>query len=303
MRASVIIPHFNDVARLWRCLAALVPQAEAQGAEIVVGDNASTEDLGRLRAAFPSVRFVHAAAPGAAAARNVAVSCSRGTLLCFTDADCLPAADWLEVALEMARPGAVTGGAVALFDETPPPRSGAEAFETVFAFPQEMYIRRRHFSVTANMLVPREVFERVGPFDGSRAEDFDWGRRAHALGIALHFEPRLRVAHPTRADWPALRRKWRRMTSEGFFAHGTDFRGRLTWGLRSLAILASVLLHLPRVLRHRALSRRERLAAAATLVRLRALRCAWTLRQALVGEPPLRRSGQSATAAPRGTAR
>lgn len=287
MRASVIIPHFNDAARLETCLAALTPQAARLGVEIIVADNGSTEDLGGLHVAFPGVRFVHAATPGAAAARNLAVTRSRGAFLFFTDADCRPAADWLEVALEVARPGTVIGGAVALFDETPPPRSGAEAFETVFGFPQEMYIRRHHFSVTANMLVPREVFARVGPFDGTRAEDLDWGRRAHALGIALRFEPRLKVAHPTRADWPALRRKWRRMTSEGFFAHGTDARGRLTWGLRSLLLLASIPAHLPRVLRHGALTRCEKLAAAAVLVRLRGLRCIWTLRQALTGAPPV----------------
>ncbi len=44
-----------------------------------------------------------------------------------------------------ARPGTLTGGRVYIFDETPPPRSGAEAFERVFAFRQRDYIERKGF--------------------------------------------------------------------------------------------------------------------------------------------------------------
>lgn len=36
--------------------------------------------------------------------------------------------------------------------------SGAEAFETVFAFDNERYVKQLHFTVTANLICPRELF-------------------------------------------------------------------------------------------------------------------------------------------------
>lgn len=289
--ASVIIPHFNDVARLGKCLGALVPQVAEQPVEIVVCDNGSSVDLSGIRAAFPQVRFVHETRPGAAAARNRAVAESRGAWLFFTDADCVPAPDWVATALACAHPERVIGGRITVFDETPPPRSGAEAFEQVFAFPQEVYITRTHYSVTANMIVHRAVFEAVGPFDGSKSEDMDWGQRAHARGHAVVYAAELVVAHPTRQDWAALVKKWRRTTSEMYFANDTTPGRRLLWGLRAIAVLGSSAPHGFKVLRHTALSPREWASALGVLVRLRALRAGWTLRQALFGQAPINRNG------------
>jgi GT2 family glycosyltransferase len=289
--ASVIIPHFNDVVRLEKCLAALAPQVAERPVEIVVCDNGSSVDLTGIRAAFPQVSFVHEPAPGAAAARNRAVAESRGAWLFFTDADCVPAPDWIATALTCAHPERVIGGRITVFDETPPPRSGAEAFEQVFAFPQATYIAKTRYSVTANMIVPRALFEAVGPFDGSKSEDMDWGQRAHARGHAIVYAPELVVAHPTRQNWAALVKKWRRTTSEMYFANGTTPRRRLLWGLRALAVLGSIAPHGLKVLRHSALSPRDRAAALGVLVRLRALRAGWTLRQALFGQAPLNRGG------------
>lgn len=287
MEASVIIPHYNDVDRLKKCLDALAPQVAGRDVEIVVGDNASTQDLSAIRAAFPEVRFVHEADPGAAAARNRAVAESRGEWLFFTDADCVPASDWVETALGLRQADTTIGGRVDVFDETPPPRSGAEAFETVFAFPQEDYITRKNYSVTANMLISRAMFDRVGPFDGSRVEDMDWGQRAHAMGFAIRYVPALAVSHPTRQDWPALLKKWRRISAENYFAHGTSPAKRLIWGLRSVALIGSIPVHGVRILRESRLGGAEKRAALGVLVRLRMLRVGWTLRQALFSERPI----------------
>lgn len=296
MQASVIIPHFNDVVRLERCLSALVPQIAGRDVEIIVADNASTQSIAEVRAAYPQVRFVHEPHPGAAAARNRAVADSTGRWLFFTDADCVPGPDWVVQALALVTPDTTIGGRVDVFDETPPPRSGAEAFETVFAFPQKVYITRKNYSVTANMLISRAMFDHVGPFDGSRVEDMDWGQRAHAMGYAIRYVPELAVAHPTRQDWPALLKKWRRISSENYFAHGTSPARRLVWGLRGIAILGSIPIHGLKILRDARLSGSEKGAALVVLVRLRLLRLVWTLRQALFSEPPINQPLSSAPA-------
>lgn len=282
-RLAVIIPHYNDLKRLESCLGALVPQL-SDAVEVVVGDNASPVDLSPLQAAFPMVRFVTEPAKGAAAARNCAVRATTAPYLAFLDSDCVPAPDWIATALRLAGQNDVAGGRVDTFDETPAPRSGAEAFETVFAFHQRAYIEKKGFSVTANLLTSRAIFEDVGDMIVGLSEDMDWCFRATAKGYTLVYADDLRVSHPTRQDWAALSKKWHRTTLEGFHLNGTSPTGRIKWAVRAFGVLASGIAHLPRVLGSDKLaSTGERLSGALTLLRLRSARCGLMLKQALLG--------------------
>lgn len=276
---AVIIPHYNDVARLARCLDALAPQL-VPDVELVVVDNGSTDSLDPARAALPGVRIVTETAKGAALARNRGVAETGAETLVFLDSDCLPAPDWISsVRATAARTdGDFFGGRIDVFDETPPPRSGAEAFEAVFAFDWRGYIEKKGFTVTANMVTRRRVFDDVGPFINGVSEDLDWCRRATAKGYRLRAADALRVGHPSRVDWPALRKKWLRMTREAWQLEGVGHRGR--WLVKALAMPLSALAHLPKVLLSSRLSgRAERLRGGATLVRLRCTRMGWMLAQ------------------------
>ena len=289
---AVIIPHYNDLTRLGTCLAALAPQLTAAGTavECLVVDNASSVDLAPLAAAHLGIRFVTETRKGAAAARNRGAAETRAPALLFLDCDCVPAADWLATGLRLAATmiqgrGAVIGGRIDTFDETPPPRSGPEAFETVFAFHQRAYIEKKGFSVTANLLTTRAVFKDVGPLIVGLSEDVDWCRRATAKGYPLTYADDLRVAHPTRSDWPALVKKWRRTTAEGFMLNGTAGVARAKWAARAVAVLLSGPVHLPKVLGSTALDGPgEKLRAGVTLLAMRGTRAAWMLRQALTGQ-------------------
>lgn len=282
--AAVIIPHYNDQTRLARCLDALVPQlARApEPVEVVVVDNNSqpplTQDyMGR----WQQVRFVVETGKGAALARNRGVAETTAPALFFVDSDCLPAEDWLATAFAVRQRAPLVGGTVPVFDETPPPRSGAEAFEAVFAFDFRRYIEEKGFSGSGNLVTRREVFEAIGGFRPGLSEDLDWCHRATAAGFALVYAEELRASHPSRSDWTALERKWRRLTDEtwGLKAHGP--RQRLLWALRALAMPLSALAHTPKVLHSKQLvSFGERLAALATLFRLRIRRGLWMLAQA-----------------------
>ncbi len=284
MAEAIIIPHYNDTVRLGRCLAALMPQV-GPGTEVLVVDNGSTDSLDAVRAAFPGLRIVIEAAKGAANARNRGVAETAAPFLVFLDSDCLPAPGWLAAAqTALTRSTAdLVGGRVEVFDETPGPRTGAQAFEAVFAFDNRAYVERRGFSVTANLVTRREVFLATGPFVHGLSEDLDWCRRAVAKGFRLAYDDTLRVAHPSRGDWPALARKWRRLTAEGFGVNGRSPARRLLWAGRALLMPVSVLAHAPRILRHPALRGGERTRALRTLLRLRLARMRWMLGQALRG--------------------
>lgn len=281
IRAAIIIPHLNDSVRLRRCLETLSPQLTDE-VELVVVDNGSSEDLNGLRQDFLQMRLVTEDRRGAAAARNRGVAETAAPLLFFLDCDVVPAPDWLTTAFACAGSADLVGGRVDVFDETPPPRTGAQAFEAVFAFDNRTYVERKGFSVTANLLTRRDVFDAVGGFRGGLSEDADWCFRACAEGYRLVYADALRVAHPSRGDMPALLRKWRRLVDEAFQLNGTDPMGRIRWAAKALLMPVSVLAHTPRVLRHSALTTgQERYRAWTTLARLRLRRMTWMLGQAL----------------------
>lgn len=280
---AIIIPHYNDITRLIRCLDALMPQLDSE-VELVVVDNNSTIDLSPLYATWPKLRVLVEPRKGAAEARNRGVAETTAKMLLFIDSDCVPAEDWLATARRLASNCDLIGGEVSVFDETPAPRSGAEAFETVFAFNFRRYIEEENFSGSGNLLTRRDVFEKTGPFRTGVSEDMDWCHRAIAQGFVLRYEETLRVSHPSRQDWTALRRKWKRVTEEQFGLYGNNPLARLKWALRALLMPVSAIAHMPRVLCHPALrGRGERSAALQTLLRLRLQRMGWMLVQAWRG--------------------
>ena len=278
---AVIIPHLNDHDRLRRCLMSLKLQIDDR-VEVIVVDNGSSVDLGPLAQDFPWARVIKEPSAGAGAARNAGVQNTTAAGLAFLDCDCVAEADWVATALDLSRHTAVFGGQIRLFDETVSARrSGAQAFEQVFAFRNEAYITEKGFGVTANLLTNRRVFETVGPFLTGLSEDLEWCKRARAAGFDLHYAPDLQVRHPTRNDWAALRRKWRRLVPEQF-AEQDRRRGR--WALRAVLTGLSPLKDTAKVLRsNRLVGPLERAKCLGTLYRLRLARAFWMGRQVLTG--------------------
>jgi GT2 family glycosyltransferase len=274
---SVIVPHYDDLGRLDRCLAALTAQSvPASDYEIVVADNMSPAGREAVeRAIAGRARLVIATEKGAGPARNAGVGASNGRLLAFTDADCVPEPTWLAAGIAALEQHHFVGGRMVVIAEHDGPRSGTEAFETVFAFDNESYVRDKGFTVTANLFCPRAVFDAVGPFHVGVSEDYDWCLRARAAGFAIGYAPGAVAGHPPRADWAALRKKWQRLNAEMFELALQQRGGRLKWLAHTLALPLSVAAHAPRVLRNPALADRgERARGIATLARLRLWRFA-----------------------------
>jgi GT2 family glycosyltransferase len=276
---AVIIPHYNDVVRLERCLEALMPQA-SDDIEVVVADNASSVSIDGVVQRWPTVRIVTQTERGAGPARNAGVAATTAPWLLFIDADCVPAPDWVNRGREIARDDVVIGGRVDVFHETPPPQSGAEAFETVFAFRMESYLTKGAFLGSGNLVTSRKVFESVGGFRQAVSEDKDWSQRAARAGFRLEYDKDFAVSHPSRQDWSALRNKWRRLTSESYLLEDSGTRSRIRWVFKALLMPASVFAHLPAVLRRRDLTWLEKCRAAFTLGRLRLTRMIWMIGQA-----------------------
>lgn len=277
--AAVIIPHYNDPVRLARCLSELAKN-ELDGVETVVVDNASTVSLDDVKREFPWVRFLTEAEKGAAPARNAGIAATTAPLLLFIDADCVPAHDWVMTARDISGMADLTGGRVDVFDETAPPRSGAEAFEAVFAFDFKTYVEKKGFSGAGNLVTRRDVFDKIGGFKNGVSEDTEWTMRAVANGYTLRYADDLKVSHPSRQDWAALRHKWRRMTNEAYQLNGTSPKARFRWAVRAMAMPLSVVAHCPKILLSDKLDTPgEYIRALVTLARIRILRMVWMLKQ------------------------
>src|SRR5574337_10047 len=269
---SVIIPHYNDLANLNRCMDLLRAQTLAREKfEVVVADNNSRCGIAEVeRVCAGAARVVPAPVQGAGAARNAAVEASRGKILAFIDSDCRPAPNWLERGLAALAKAEIVGGEVGVDYEDPARPTPVEAFERVFAFNFKRYIEELGFSGTGNMFVPRDAFDRVGFFRVAVAEDVDWGRRAVAAGYKWIYAPDVVVTHPARRDWTELTQKWRKASREAYAAMIERPNGRALWFARSFAVLASPFAHWVEVAKSRKLdSLRQRAGAVAVLFRIR----------------------------------
>jgi GT2 family glycosyltransferase len=102
------------------------------------------------------------------------------------------------------------------------------------------------------------------------SEDLEWSHRARDAGRRLVYAERAVVAHPARASWDELVRKWRRLNAETFTLHSGRRAHRLRWILRNSLLPASAIAHTPKVLTSPALtSWRQRWDALTVLYRLR----------------------------------
>jgi glycosyltransferase involved in cell wall biosynthesis len=274
-RVSVIIPHYNDLKNLQRCITLLGAETlPPDDFEVIVADNNSRCGIEEVkRACGNRARVVPAPIQGAGAARNAAVAASQGEILAFIDSDCRPTPDWLERGVAALAQAEIVGGRVDIEYLDPRHPTGVECFERVFAFNFKRYIEQLGFSGTGNMFVPRAIFDRVGEFRERVAEDFDWGQRALAAGFTFHYAADAVVSHPARHDWNELTQKSRKLSREAFEAAVEKPHGRLWWFLRSFAVLASPLVHWIRIVRSAKLtSREERIKAIGVLFRIRAWR-------------------------------
>jgi glycosyltransferase involved in cell wall biosynthesis len=95
MSVSIIIPTFNGATRIGNCLDALLQQAPGRDVEILVVNDGSTDNTADVVARYSSVRLITQANAGPAAARNRGALEARGTIILFTDDDCVPMREWL----------------------------------------------------------------------------------------------------------------------------------------------------------------------------------------------------------------
>ena len=237
---SVVIPHLNQPRALARCLASLSANTVPPD-EVIVVDNGSARLPEAICAAHPRVRLAREDTPGPGPARNTGVALARGDILAFIDADCIAAPDWIAaLRARMDDPAAmVLGGAVLVAPDDPDRPTALEAYEMVFSYRMDRYLRDRGFTGAGNMVIRRAAWDAVGPFAGiETAEDVDWCHRATRAGLPIAHVPALRVWHPARPRLTDLLEKSDRIAAQSWAGLRHRPGGRARLALRALAMLA-----------------------------------------------------------------
>lgn len=233
---SVVVPVFNHWLLVPGLLECMRKQAlPGNGFELLLVDNGS-DTIPRSDDLPGFARVLVETTPGSYAARNRGVASARGSLLAFTDADCRPSPVWLRELVDFFKPGVgeviVAGGITIVPANTATP-TDAELYDMVMGIPQAAYVHRG-YGVTANLAMPKELFERMGGFDPCRYSggDAEFCRRASRdFGVGIVYCPPAVVEHPARDTMESLVGKVRRICG-GQVAAG-PLRRRVLYAIRA----------------------------------------------------------------------
>ncbi len=210
---SLVVPCHNVEGTLPAQLDRLIPQLDANDAELVLIDNNSTDataEIARAAATNPRVRFAEATeGQGVAYARNAGVELADGDRLLFCDADDIVAVDWVEqMRAGLGDHDIVTGS---LDVET---LNSAEMRASRGPTRRPMFYGLFPIAAGGNMAVSRRVWERIGALDESlpSLEDMEWSLRAYVAGYDICWLPEAKIHYRYRAG---TRELWRQGLAYG----------------------------------------------------------------------------------------
>jgi len=197
---SVVIPVRDNQAGIDCFLAALFETHDftTLPREVIIVDNASAVPIHiaeRFEHRGVSIRLLHCARRGPAAARNAGAAQATGEWLLFADSDCAPTPSFITGYVEAMRGAVGYAGSVRAVGDGWLARYYES--QSILVPPRGACDRPLHL-ITANALVWRLAFETVGGFDerfpDAAAEDIDLGLRLRQFG-ELAYAPTATVVH------------------------------------------------------------------------------------------------------------
>jgi GT2 family glycosyltransferase len=195
VRISVVVPTCNRAARMERLLDALAVQDLGESFEVVVVDDASTDDTRqRLESFVTSLPLVVVGSDvntGPAGARNLGWRRARSDLIAFIDDDCVPDPGWLQALTAALDQADIVVG------RTRPPE---DQLDRIGPFSNFLDLEHNRSFSTCNVAYRREVLEKLDGFDEvafiwPNGEDTDLGLRALKSGFHDRYADRALVWH------------------------------------------------------------------------------------------------------------
>lgn len=193
---SVVIPTYNRLPILQKCLRALEKQQLAAGSvvsgyEIVLVDDGSTDGtlawLQENTAELPHVRSLQQQHQGPAAARNLGVQQAIGDTIIFIDSDLVVTEHFLQAHADGLTQGQLAVGSDRVF--TYGQVINTCNFDNPTAEPYKLTDFSAAYFATGNVAIARHWLEQAGLFDTAFQlygwEDLELGVRLKQLGLKL----------------------------------------------------------------------------------------------------------------------
>lgn len=225
---SFVVPAYNEERHLGRTLAAIIAETKRTGCacEIIVVNNASTDNTADVAASFPEVIVVDEPCKGLVQARRAGFERATGELIANIDADTIVTEGWLARAIEQFRlqPGLVALSGPYIYYDVP--KSTRAAVRAFYLMGYGFYVLNRFVLGVGSMLqggnfvVRRSALVAIGGYNARFSfygEDTDLARRLNEIG-AVKFTFRL----------PALS-SGRRLLEEGLLKIGLRYSMNFVW--------------------------------------------------------------------------
>lgn len=213
IQTSLVIPVFNKAEFTFQCIRSLLGEIDFNETEVIVVDNASTDETPRVLSHFSDfVRvirnkdnqgFVDACNQGAA------VAC--GKYLVFLNNDTEVLAGWLRHLVETIESDPAVGavGSMFLYPDGRVQEAGALVWQDGQAHhygwggsPDDRrfnFAREADYCSAASLLIRTDLFQRLGGFDRRFApayyEDVDICFGVRSLGFKVIYQPMSRIVH------------------------------------------------------------------------------------------------------------
>lgn len=200
---SIIVPTYNRPEQLTNCLRAISSlNLPARRFETVVVDDGTESNLKEVFDRFTgriNLRTIKQNNSGPSRARNAGAKVARGDFLAFTDDDCEPDENWLNVLGDSLtkNPDCIVGGrTLNALDNNIYSTTSQLICDLVYEH-LNVNSRDAKFFCTNNMALARQKFCEIGGFDErfKAAEDRDFCHRWLAKGLKMIYCPQAIVRH------------------------------------------------------------------------------------------------------------
>jgi len=198
---SVIIPAYNAENVIKDCLISLLSQNYPKNNyEIIVVDDGSSDKTKEIVKNFKNVRLIEQNHKGPAAARNLGVRKSKGDIILFTDADCVPSKNWIKFMTEPFKDKTIVGvsGTYRTLNKNSLIARFA-GYEIEERHEKMKYEKTIDFIGTFSAAYRKNIFIKFGGFDENfpiaSGEDTEFSFKISEKKLKMVFEPRAYVYH------------------------------------------------------------------------------------------------------------